>query len=150
MVMDLLNLEEQLIFYWKHHSHKVNALIHIANFGPLLPYEPDSLWRLTPFIPNAAFFVVLSYICYYILLEPVAGALGSPLLLYMVYDATSFADSYPNHDNLALIVFVSSLVLQIIGHIFVEKSGPAARENILKGQHSKKEYSHKLRLGMDN
>ncbi|RIB17465.1 hypothetical protein C2G38_2001228 [Gigaspora rosea] len=145
-MMDLLNLEEQLIFYWKYHSHKVNALIHIvctplilwsilvliSNFGPLLSYEPDSLWRSTPFIPNAAFFAVLFYISYYVLLEPVAGVLCSPFLFYMAYDATNFADSYPNHNTLAAIVCVFSLVMQIIGHMYIEKNGPAARENFLR------------------
>ncbi|CAG8639299.1 2188_t:CDS:2, partial [Gigaspora rosea] len=121
MMMDLLNLEEQLIFYWKYHSHKVNALIHI-----------DSLWRSTPFIPNAAFFAVLFYISYYVLLEPVAGVLCSPFLFYMAYDATNFADSYPNHNTLAAIVCVFSLVMQIIGHMYIEKNGPAARENFLR------------------
>ncbi|CAG8803859.1 32115_t:CDS:2, partial [Racocetra persica] len=102
------------------------------NFGPLLPYEPNSLWRFTPFMPNAAFFTMLLYISYYVLLEPVAGVLCAPFLLYMVYDATNFAATYPNHNTLAIIVFVTSLVMQIIGHVIVEKCGPAARENILK------------------
>ncbi|CAG8624010.1 5094_t:CDS:2 [Cetraspora pellucida] len=49
-----------------------------------------------------------------------------------MYDATNFVVAYPNHNTLAIIVFVTSLFMQIIGHIFVERSGPAAKENILK------------------
>ena len=48
-------------------------MVWAANTGPLLPYEEDSLWRLTPFVPNLSFFAIMFYIGYYILLEPVAG-----------------------------------------------------------------------------
>ncbi|CAG8516250.1 2843_t:CDS:2 [Funneliformis mosseae] len=143
--MGLLNLEEQLTFYGKYHNNDINKMIHIvcvplivwsflvwaANTGPLLPYEEDSLWRLTPFEPNLALLVVLIYIFYYLLLEPVAGALYTPLLLFMAYNATNFASSFPdNHNSLAGIVHVTSWILQFIGHGFAEKRSPALKENI--------------------
>ncbi|CAI2165589.1 18504_t:CDS:2 [Funneliformis geosporum] len=143
--MGLLNLEEQLTFYGKYHNNDINKIIHIvcvplilwsflvwaANTGPLLPYEEDSLWRLTPFEPNLALLVVLLYIFYYILLEPVAGALYTPLLLFMAYNATNFTSSFPdNHNSLAGIVHVASWILQFIGHGFAEKRSPALKDNV--------------------
>ncbi|CAB4397035.1 DUF962-domain-containing protein [Rhizophagus irregularis] len=142
--MGLLNLEEQLVFYAQYHRHKVNVLIHIvcvplifwsalvwaANTGPLLSYEEDSLWRLTPFVPNLSLFSVLFYISYYILLEPVAGALYAPILLYMAYNATNFATDYSDHNTLAGIVQVSSWIMQFIGHGFAEKRSPALKDNL--------------------
>ncbi|RIA80556.1 hypothetical protein C1645_717379 [Glomus cerebriforme] len=144
--MGLLNLEEQLTFYGQYHRHKVNVLIHIvcvplilwsslvwaANTGPLLPYEKDSLWKLTPFVPNFSLFVVLFYISYYILLEPVAGALYAPLLLFAAYHATNFAATFPNHNFLAGIVHVISWIVQFMGHGFAEKRSPALKDNIIQ------------------
>ncbi|GBB93045.1 hypothetical protein RclHR1_00210041 [Rhizophagus clarus] len=142
--MGLLNLEEQLTFYAQYHRHKVNVLIHIvcvplifwsslvwaANTGPLLSYDEDSLWRLTPFVPNLSLLSVLFYINYYILLEPVAGALYAPILLYMAYNATNFAADHSDHNVLAGIVHVFSWIAQFIGHGFAEKRSPALKDNI--------------------
>lgn len=144
--MGLLNLEEQLTFYGQYHNNKTNKLIHIvcvplilwsalvwaANTGPLLTYDSESLWRLTPFVPNLALFVAIFYIVYYILLEPVAGVLYSPLLLYMAYNATSFASAYPNHNTLAAVVHIASWIFQFIGHGVAEKRSPALKDNIIQ------------------
>ncbi|CAG8621483.1 15105_t:CDS:2, partial [Rhizophagus irregularis] len=107
-----------------------SALVWAANTGPLLSYEEDSLWRLTPFVPNLSLFSVLFYISYYILLEPVAGALYAPILLYMAYNATNFATDYSDHNTLAGIVQVSSWIMQFIGHGFAEKRSPALKDNL--------------------
>uniref|UniRef100_A0A1D1Y465 Putative endoplasmic reticulum membrane protein C16E8.02 n=1 Tax=Anthurium amnicola TaxID=1678845 RepID=A0A1D1Y465_9ARAE len=144
--MSLLNLEQQLTFYAQYHRSKVNIIVHIvcvpiifwstlvwsANTGPLLPYEEDSLWRFTPFVPNLSLFTVTFYICYYILLEPVAGALYAPVLLYMAYNATNFAENYPNHNVLAVAVHVFSWIVQFIGHGFAEKRSPALKDNLIQ------------------
>ncbi|CAG8545515.1 hypothetical protein C2G38_740402 [Gigaspora rosea] len=142
--MGLLNLEEQLAFYGQYHNNKVNVVIHIVfvplilwstlvvavNSGPLLPYDSNTWWYFTPFVPNAALFIAIFYIGYYILLEPVAGALYAPLLLYMAYNANSFATAYPNHVTLAIIVHVFSWIIQFIGHGFFEKRSPALKDNL--------------------
>ncbi|CAG8565405.1 14103_t:CDS:2 [Cetraspora pellucida] len=59
-------------------------------------------------------------------------ALYTPLLLYMVYNATNFAASYPNHVSLATIVHVSSWIIQFIGHGFFEKRSPALKDNLVQ------------------
>lgn len=144
--MSLLNLEEQLVFYGQYHRNKINVIIHIvcvplifwsslvwaANTGPLVSYESDSLWRTIPFEPNLGFFVILFYIFYYILLEPFAGLIYSPLLLYMLFHATNFSKIFPDHNTLASIVHITSWVLQFIGHGFAEKRSPALKDNIIQ------------------
>ncbi|CAG8693268.1 12821_t:CDS:2, partial [Acaulospora morrowiae] len=101
----------------------------LANSGPLLPYGSDSWWHIIPFVPNLSLLITLIYITYYILLEPFAGALYSVILLYMVYHATNFNASYPNHNTLAFIVHITSWIAQFIGHGFAEKRSPALKDN---------------------
>ncbi|CAG8665249.1 14886_t:CDS:2 [Acaulospora colombiana] len=107
-------------------------LVLSANSGPLLPYDSDSWWHAIPLVPNLSLFIALLYIMYYILLEPVAGSLYSIILLYMVYNATNFNASYPNHNTLAIIVHISSWIMQIAAHGFAEKRSPAFKDNIVQ------------------
>jgi len=50
-----------------------SSFVWASNTGPLVGYDEDSLWSKTPFEPNLAFFAALFYVCYYLLLEPIAG-----------------------------------------------------------------------------
>ncbi|CAG8512085.1 23122_t:CDS:2 [Dentiscutata erythropus] len=146
MGLNFLNLEDQLAFYGQYHNNKVNVAIHIvfvplilwttlvvaANSGPLLPYDPNSVLNLIPLVPNAALLIVLFYITFYLLLEPVAGALYAPLLLYLAYNATNFAAAYPNNITIASIVHVISWIIQFIGHGFFERRSPALKDNVVQ------------------
>ena len=50
-----------------------SAFVWASNTGPLVGDDEESLWSKTPFEPNLAFFAALFYVCYYLLLEPIAG-----------------------------------------------------------------------------
>ncbi|KAG9288789.1 hypothetical protein G9A89_023086 [Geosiphon pyriformis] len=129
--MGLLNLEEQLAFYVCVPLLLWSALVWASNYCKLPSYgELDSWWSMTPFEPNLALYVVILYISYYVLLEPVAGFLYSPILLYMAHNATKFAATHPNHNALAGYVHIASWIAQFIGHGFVEKKAPALMDNL--------------------
>ena len=53
-----------------------SAFVWASNTGPLVGDGEESLWSKTPFEPNLAFFAALFYVCYYLLLEPIAGVSG--------------------------------------------------------------------------
>ncbi|CAG8497905.1 5474_t:CDS:2 [Paraglomus brasilianum] len=107
-----------------------SSFVWASNTGPLVGYDEDSLWSKTPFEPNLAFFAALFYVCYYLLLEPIAGLIYAPIILGMAYNATEFMKTYPGHNYLAGIVHVGSWIVQFIGHGVFEKRSPALKDNI--------------------
>ncbi|KAI3649717.1 hypothetical protein MP228_005349 [Amoeboaphelidium protococcarum] len=130
----LFDFEEQLAFYAKYHNTKWNQIVHFV-FVPLIFWTAlvwASNWTVIDHTPvTGSYVVTLIYACYYILLEPMAGALYSPLLFGLAYGANHFLLTYgkKNANMYALYLHVFSWVAQFLSHGLVEKRAPALNEN---------------------
>ncbi|KAG1641167.1 hypothetical protein G6F44_006103 [Rhizopus delemar] len=141
---DIFSLKKQLIVYGAHHNNKVNVAIHMvfvptifwsalvlaANTGPLIRANPSSILSL--FGPNLGFFVILGYLCYYTILDPVAASLSAPFLITMSYTATKFWKTNPNATKIAIIIQIASWTFQFLGHGLAEKRSPKLLDNLVQ------------------
>ncbi|KAI9282763.1 hypothetical protein BY458DRAFT_428475 [Sporodiniella umbellata] len=139
---DVFSLKKQLIVYGSHHNNKVNVAIHMvfvptifwsalvmsAKSGPLLFSKPI----LSLFETNLPFFVVLGYLGYYAILDPVAAALISPILATMQYTATDFYKKNANANKIALGIHIVSWIFQFLGHGIAEKRSPKLLDNLVQ------------------
>jgi 2-hydroxy fatty acid dioxygenase len=57
----------------------------------------------------------------------------APFVLGMLYNATEFTKTYPDHNYLAGVVHVASWIIQFIGHGVFEKRSPAIKDNLAQG-----------------
>lgn len=75
--------------------------------------------------------MALYYSVFYVLLEPVAGALLAPLLLGATAYSKHLTSSSPSPTNaLALAVFCASWIAQFVGHGAFEGRAPALFHNL--------------------
>lgn len=140
-----LNLEKQLTFYGAYHHNQVNVAIHMVcvplilltfflgctNSPTLIPLPP---WLTVPNLPlNAGTIFTVLYCGFYILLEPVAGSLVTPLLLGATAYSKHLTTVAPTLTNqVAVGVFLVAWVAQFIGHGAFEGRAPALFDNILQ------------------
>lgn len=133
--MGLLNFEEQLVCYGQYHNNPWNRVVHII-FVPLLFWSfmvfvatlPVLMFLdQTPF--NFSFAITFLYIFYYILLEPVAGAVYAPFLLTLTYSANVFAIKTSYDWKVPMAIQVLGWSCQILSHIFIERRSPAFIDN---------------------
>ncbi|KFY23359.1 hypothetical protein V491_02569 [Pseudogymnoascus sp. VKM F-3775] len=138
-----LDLEKQLCFYSSYHQHPVNVGIHMLcipmilfSFILLLTNSPTIIplpqWAtITNLDLNLGTIMALYYSIFYILLEPVAGTIITPILLagtaYSKHLTTVAA--YPAN-QIAFGVFCLSWIAQFIGHGAFEGRAPALFENL--------------------
>ncbi|KAL1603967.1 hypothetical protein SLS60_005559 [Paraconiothyrium brasiliense] len=139
-----LNLEKQLRFYGAYHHNKVNIGIHtvcvplilfasvvLLTNTPAIPLPP---WLTVPNLPLnfAAGFLVL-YTTTYILMEPVAGAMLTPILIGVTVYGNHLTSTYGATANRwAGGVFIASWIAQFIGHGKFEGRAPALLDNIVQ------------------
>ncbi|KAF9894379.1 hypothetical protein FE257_007882 [Aspergillus nanangensis] len=140
-----LNLEKQLLFYGAYHNNPVNVAIHItcvpillftgialASNSPVLFDLPDAL--TIPNLPaNIGTIGALFYASFYILLEPVAGALVAPLLVSGAAFANHLLTTQgPSVNYWFGGIHAVSWVAQFIGHGAFEGRAPALLDNLVQ------------------
>ncbi|KAI8394197.1 uncharacterized protein BYT42DRAFT_553682 [Radiomyces spectabilis] len=148
MSSGIFDLKSQLVIYGAHHNNKVNVIIHMifvpiilwsalvfgAKSGPLVDMNalPSSLQWLKLFGPNLSFFTMCLYSVYYMILDPVAAALASPLLFAACYHATNFLKTNPQAIKIALSIHIAAWIFQFLGHGVAEKRSPKVLDNLVQ------------------
>ncbi|KAL2870062.1 2-hydroxy-palmitic acid dioxygenase MPO1 [Aspergillus lucknowensis] len=140
-----LNLEKQLLFYGAYHNNPVNVAIHITCV-PILLFTGIAMGSNSPVLfklPEALQFEYLPanlgtiaafvYATFYILLEPVAGALIAPLLIGGAAFGNHLLATYGMTANYWFGgVHVISWLLQFVGHGAFEGRAPALLDNLVQ------------------
>ncbi|KAI8992224.1 DUF962 domain-containing protein [Pilobolus umbonatus] len=146
MTSDLFSLKKQLVDYGSHHNNKVNVAIHMvfvptilwsalvlcANTGPFFNVENTPFSWLSGFGPDLGFFTVVIYFAYYLILDPIAALLISPILFGMSYTATQFQANHENANTIAIVIQVFSWIFQFLGHGLAEKRKPKLLDNLVQ------------------
>ncbi|KAI9098337.1 DUF962-domain-containing protein [Phlyctochytrium arcticum] len=141
----VFDFEHQLKQYGQYHNNKINQLVHVI-FVPTILWTvlvwltstgEFAHWALSDVLPiNGALVVITVYNLYYILLEPLAGLLYTPLLFGMCAYANTFAakpEVWGTSPMLAVTAMhVASWIMQFAGHGFAEKRAPALLDNLLQ------------------
>ncbi|KAL2831775.1 hypothetical protein BDW59DRAFT_140004 [Aspergillus cavernicola] len=140
-----LNLEKQLLFYGAYHNNPVNVAIHItcvpillftgiamASNSPALFKLPDVL-QFEDLHPNVGTIAAFGYASFYILLEPVAGAIVAPLLIGAAAFGNHLLATYGMTANYWFGgIHVVSWLLQFVGHGAFEGRAPALLDNLVQ------------------
>ncbi|KAI9710677.1 MAG: hypothetical protein M1820_002510 [Bogoriella megaspora] len=138
------NLERQLLFYGQYHHDPVNVGIHITCVPPILltglmlaTNAPDinvpSLISIPNLPVNLGTIGALGYSVGFILLEPVAGALISPVIMGSTIYGSYLTSTYGMTANWWLIgTQVICWVAQFIGHGAFEGRAPALLDNLVQ------------------
>ncbi|KAL3425298.1 hypothetical protein PVAG01_02089 [Phlyctema vagabunda] len=142
--MSLFNLEKQLLFYGAYHHDPINIAIHTAcvpillltgiQFGTNTPSLFKSQWLSTHNLPtNLGTIAAITYSGLYMVLEPVAGAALSPLLIGFAAFANRLTTKYGARANKYSIgIHVVSWLLQFVGHGKFEGRAPALLDNLFQ------------------
>ncbi|KAI1987678.1 hypothetical protein LOZ53_004196 [Ophidiomyces ophidiicola] len=140
-----LDLEKQYLFYGAYHHNPVNIAIHIicvpvimfciflwvASAGPLF-FVPELL-DFKCFPPNAARIAGFSYASLYVVLEPIAGILLTPLLLGGTALVNYLNNSYGSAAVYwSLWIQAGAWIFQIVGHAIFERRSPAFVDNVVQ------------------
>ncbi|KAJ3300610.1 hypothetical protein HK104_009267 [Borealophlyctis nickersoniae] len=142
--MAVFNFEHQFVQYGQYHNNTINKAIHVI-FVPTILFTflvwitqtgEFAQWAYSDILPlNGAFFFIATYLCYYIVLEPMAGLLYVPALLAMCSYANTFARSQHfgmNPQPAATLIHIASWIMQFIGHGAAEGRAPALLDNLLQ------------------
>ncbi|KAJ1918921.1 hypothetical protein H4219_002277 [Mycoemilia scoparia] len=150
--MGIFNLRQQFAFYGEYHNQFVNVLLHItcvpiilwtamvflSYTGPLCSVFDSYLSLVPDFLKfgmlesNAATSLLVLFVSYYFILEPIATLLYLPFLYTFLVTATSFAHNNPESLKYALGLHVIAWIAQFVGHGVFEKRAPALLDNILQ------------------
>ncbi|PGH26811.1 hypothetical protein AJ80_01577 [Polytolypa hystricis UAMH7299] len=140
-----LNLEKQFLFYGAYHHNTVNVVIHITCVPVimmcmfLLASTVKPLFSVPDFLaiqnlpPNPATLACVLYSSLYILMEPVAGALLTPLLFAGTAWMNCLSSAYGSTAVYwSLVVQAVSWILQFVGHGVFEGRAPALLDNLVQ------------------
>ncbi|KAI5478494.1 hypothetical protein MNV49_005022 [Pseudohyphozyma bogoriensis] len=97
-----------------------------------LPALPPLLETPTTLDVNWIFLVALGYAAYFILLEPVAGALYAPVLVGMGHFSNVAYDSHPDAMKYAGWAFGFAWIAQFVGHGAFEGRAPALLTSLIQ------------------
>jgi uncharacterized membrane protein YGL010W len=90
-------------------------------------------WEIPGFPINVGTIGAILYSSLYILMEPVAGLLLAPIILYSTAFANRLLDLYGSTANKwAIVVHVTSWIAQFIGHGAFEGRAPALLDNLVQ------------------
>ena len=91
-------------------------------------------WSIIPNLPpNLGTIFALVYATLYILMEPVAGGLLAPILMAGVAYSKHLTSNYGASANYwAFGIFLTSWILQFVGHGFFERRAPALLDNLVQ------------------
>ncbi|KAI9347783.1 DUF962 domain protein [Zopfochytrium polystomum] len=149
---DAFDLMVQFPKYAEYHHNRVNQLIHItcvpiilwtsmvwfANIPAFAAWPLDAVQQPL----NATVLLTAFYATYYLILDPLTGALILPLLALLCHTATRFqagaavaagllpADVSPN--AVAGVVHATAWCFQFLGHGVAERRAPALLDNLLQ------------------
>ncbi|KAL4883721.1 hypothetical protein BJY04DRAFT_184221 [Aspergillus karnatakaensis] len=140
-----LNLEKQLLFYGAYHNNPVNVAIHMTCI-PMIMFTGFALATNSPALfpvpevlcveslpPTLGTVVAFMYSMFYILLEPVAGALISPLIIGSAALGRHLIGTYGATANYWFAgIQVVSWLLQFVGHGVFEGRAPALLDNLVQ------------------
>ncbi|KAF2238100.1 DUF962-domain-containing protein [Viridothelium virens] len=139
-----LNLEKQLLFYGSYHHDPVNVGIHITCVPLILMtafllgtnslhFELPSGLSI-PYLPlNLGTAAATVYTTFYILLEPVAGAMIAPFIMGGAAYSSHLTSKYGATANYwAIGIQIVSWAAQFIGHGVFEGRAPALLDNLLQ------------------
>ncbi|KAL4802997.1 hypothetical protein BDV18DRAFT_146040 [Aspergillus unguis] len=140
-----LNLEKQLLFYGAYHNNPVNVAIHVTCVpillftGIAMATNSPALFKLPEILQfenlpaNAGTIGALGYASFYILLEPVAGALAAPLLIGSAALGHHLIAAHGMTANYWFGgIHIASWLLQFVGHGVFEGRAPALLDNLLQ------------------
>ncbi|BGP54363.1 hypothetical protein JCM8202_000796 [Rhodotorula sphaerocarpa] len=146
-----LDLEEQFVFYASYHTHHVNVLIHVLCVPTILftalilthgiPGGDKSLATIPLDVLGYHFDLDLTFpflwaagnAAYFILLEPVAGALYAPILLGLGHlSNVLYSTQHDTAMKVASWAFAASWVAQFVGHGKFEGRAPALLDSLLQ------------------
>ncbi|KAF3051559.1 Alpha subunit of the F1 sector of mitochondrial F1F0 ATP synthase [Didymella keratinophila] len=139
-----LNLEKQLRFYGAYHHNPVNVGIHVLCVPPILltafllltntPAVPLPSWLSIPNLPlNVGTFGAVLYSTLYILMEPVAGTMLTPILIGATAYGNHLTTTYGATANYwAGGINVACWIAQFIGHGKFEGRAPALLDNLVQ------------------
>ncbi|KAJ2103946.1 hypothetical protein GGI09_000391 [Coemansia sp. S100] len=149
----MFDLKTEFPKYGEYHANKVNVAIHML-FVPtilwctlglvtwLTPHAlfayPAPIATLLASIPgpaplaNATALVMLGFIAFYVILEPLAGLLTVPIIYSFLVTSQQVVLEAPNGIQIVLGVFVFAWIAQFIGHGVFEKRAPALLDNLVQ------------------
>jgi len=141
------DLRSQFVFYASYHNNTANVVIHlfciwqlVATILVLLQYSPalmpmpaavtSSSWLLETASLNLAAVMTAIYVTCYLIMDPVAGGLGSLLMLGLYLGSGHLVRANPTLLGLPLWQGVLGLhvllwIAQFVGHGVFEKRAPA-------------------------
>ena len=117
------DLEKALTFYQKYHNEWRNILIHFI-FVPILLYTGFVI--VHNIFPVVTFLAFICYSTYYIYLDPVIGLTYIPVMLSMMIHINSISLTT------AILIHVSSWIVQILSHKYFEGNTPALKDGLLQ------------------
>jgi uncharacterized membrane protein YGL010W len=140
-------LEIDFKFYSDYHSHYLNKIIHIF----CIPLICFSLFIFLNYIPysiqfydsnytflnvilciKSSFILYISYILYYLYLSPFLGFSCGLFYLFILISSNLFY-YYVNNAWIYSILFqISSWVIQILSHKFIEGNSPAFKDGLIQ------------------
>lgn len=141
------DLEEQFAFYGQYHANKTNVLIHIfcvptifwtslVLFNSLFPWHTTIPLIYGPLktdvILNVPFLTALGYAAYFVGLEPIAGSIYAPFVIFLGWSANEFYANNANSTRVAGVVFVAAWIAQFIGHGKFEGRAPALLDSLFQ------------------
>lgn len=149
------DIKSELASYGEYHANKVNVAIHMvfvpailwASLAILTSLTPRELFSVPPalqvalghlpgppLLPNASLLGAVGYGLFYVLLDPLAGALALPLLYGMLVSSQEFVLTVCPQRGLhcAIGVFVFAWIAQFVGHGVYERRAPALLDNLVQ------------------
>ncbi|KAJ2798268.1 hypothetical protein H4R21_003999 [Coemansia helicoidea] len=149
--MGVFDLRAQFAQYGEFHSNRVNIAIHMVFVpvilwcslalatalcpGAAVPW-PEPVGRWLQLLPGAApplnlsAVVLAGFNAFYVLLDPIAGLLATPLLYACLATSQQFILASPDAWRPVLGLFVAAWVAQFIGHGVFERRAPALLDSL--------------------
>ena len=137
-------LEIDFKFYSDYHSHKLNKIIHIF----CIPLICFSLFIFLNYIPysvqiyntentvilnlKASFILYSLYILYYLYLSPKLGLICGLFYLLILVCGNLFYYYIDNAWIYSIIIQISSWIIQILSHKYIEGNSPAFIEGFVQ------------------
>ena len=129
---NILDFENNFLFYQKYHKNTINKIIHIICI-PLIT------WSLSVLLFNIKInnirlskIILTFYKIYYLILSFKYGLLMM-IILDLIYKLSKFfVTNYNNHFKIAFMIQITSWILQFIGHGLFEGKKPALIDNLVQ------------------
>lgn len=129
---DLLNFEENFLFYQQYHQNFINKIIHIICI-PLITWSLSVLLLdIKVFNTNLSSILLTFYKLYYIIISFKYGLLMFFILEFIYRSSKWFRQNTENYIQIALLIQAITWILQFIGHGVFEGKRPALMDSLLQ------------------